>query len=69
MRNQELRRPNCKQLCPLSSLGGFTFRSQGAATSYADHEAERTPWYTSIKCAQEMGAITTIMDLQFVRQR
>ena len=30
-------------------------RSQGVLTSYADHEAEQTPWYISIKFAQKMG--------------
>ena len=31
-------------------------RSQGVPTSYADHEAEGTPSYTSIRCAQNLGA-------------
>ena len=30
-------------------------RSQGVLMSFNDREAERTPWYTSIKFAQNMG--------------
>ena len=44
-------------------------RSQGVLTSYADHEAEWTPWYILIKSAQNMGRLAAIMDLQFARQR
>ena len=32
-------------------------RSLGVLTSYADHEAEGTPWYTSIKFAQKFRQI------------
>ena len=41
---------NCKK-----GLSGQP-RSQGVLTSYAHHEAEGTPWYTSMKCAQNLGA-------------
>ena len=32
-------------------------RSQGVLKSYADQEAEWTPWYTAIKFAQKMGKL------------
>ena len=34
----------------------------------ADYEAECTPWYTSIYCAENMGCRSSHMDLQFVQQ-
>ena len=43
-------------------------RSQDVLTSYADHEAEGTPWYTSIKCAQNLGALAAFMDFTVPRQ-
>ena len=44
-------------------------RSLAVLTSYADHEAEWTTWYTSIQYPQKMDALAAIMALQFAWQR
>lgn len=63
-------RQNVMRLESENAAAGYRGRWQprfhGILTSYADHEADATPPYTSINSAIKMGEIAATMDLQFV---
>ena len=51
------------ELVPIKhTLRMYQPRSQGILTSHPHHDAKRMPWYTSIKCAENMGASAAIID-------